>query len=324
MTLEFQLLIVDDDPEFITEAVTSLEEHLESKGFTLGRHNANDFSEKALRELARTKGRDYNLVMVDYRLGREDTDGAIAADHLRANMRYTDMVFYSSDPSIDLYDQLAKKKVSGVFVVNRSELDEALIGLADTLIGKVVDLNHMRGIAMAEVAELDVLMEETLVRAFKSAEARFGKAKERTAYRLREGVASTSKELEQVLESGDLAAAVKNGRLFSSYQKFMTIKRVASSLREKPTTALRVLALYESEINAKRNLLAHAKANKSEDGKTILRSMDRNSEVIIDDNWMDDFRIDLKKHSRALSTVCGAISSFTGLGDTRQGAGEPQ
>ena len=324
MTLEFQLLIVDDNPQLIGEAITSLEEHLKSKGFSLSRHNADDLSKTGLRELARSKGKDYNLVMVDYRLGRNDTDGAIAADQLRTNMRYTDMVFYSSDPSVDLYDQLAKKKVSGVFVVNRTELDVALIGLADTLIGKVVDLNHMRGIAMAEVAELDVLMEETLVRAFNCADIRFGKAKERIAGRLRDGAASTANDLEQLLGNGDLAAAVKNGRLFPSYQKFMAIKSVANKLPEKPISALQVLGPYESEINKKRNLLAHVKANISEEGKSILRSMGRDSEVTIDDNWMAIFRLDLKKHGSALSTVCDAIGRYVELSDARQGSREPQ
>lgn len=324
MTLEFQLLIVDDNPGSITEAITSLEEHLKGRGFSLAPHTAVDFSPKALRELARSKGRDYNLVMVDYRLGREDTDGAFAADQLRTNMQYTDMVFYSSDPRIDLYDQLAKKKVSGVFVVNRNELDNALIGLADTLIGKVLDLNHMRGIAMAEVAELDVLMEETLVLAFESTDARFSTAKEKIVGRLRTGVESASSVLEEVLDHGNLTAAVKDGRLFPSFQKFMAIKSVARILPSKPTEALQVLADYEREVNAKRNLLAHVKANISEEGKTILRSLGRGSEVTIDDNWMATFRLDLKKHGSALSTVCDAIGRHVHLSGTKQVSPEPQ
>ena len=61
------------------------------------------------------------------------------------------MVFYSSAPLSELLAELAGHQVAGVFVANRQTIGEALIGLADTVIGKAVDLSHMRGIAMAEV-----------------------------------------------------------------------------------------------------------------------------------------------------------------------------
>ena len=167
MKLEFRLLVVDNAPDNIIEgAVGILSDHLELKGFSLNKRFVNDFSEAEFRGLARLEGKDYDLVMVDYRLELDDMDGADVARQLRLGLRYTDMVFYSSAPPAELRDKLAKASVSGVFVETRDNLSDALTGLADTVIGKAVDLNHMRGIAMAEVAEMDVLMEETLGRAF--------------------------------------------------------------------------------------------------------------------------------------------------------------
>ena len=163
MTLDFMLLIVDDSPDDVRQALAGLRDHLEARGFSLKRDvQSTDFSDATLSALASAAGRDYDLVMVDYRLGQPDRDGAVVARRLRAKLPYTEMVFYSSDPAAQLLNELAQNEVAGVFVARRQDLNDALTGLADTVIRKTVDLNHMRGIAMAEVAEMDALMEEAL------------------------------------------------------------------------------------------------------------------------------------------------------------------
>ena len=306
MKLEFTLLVVDDQPNSIIESIYLLQDHLRSKGFSLRQETAEDFSVKGLSELTRSEGKDYDLVIVDYHLG-QDADGATATVQLRRDLRYTEMVFYSSDSTIDLLAKLASQSVEGVFVAQRAELGAKLTGLADTVIGKAIDLNHMRGIAMAEVAELDVLMEETLVRAFQPTKQQFVAAKQRTTQKLREKMDSDSEELEQRLDGGSLSALVKDSRLFNSNQKYMAVKRVARALRPHPSDELRILNSYVVDIIKKRNMLAHAKEYTSEDGKIVLRSITSNVEEVIDDTWMADFRMKLIKHGDALSDVCKAI-----------------
>ena len=308
MKLEFRLLIVDDDPNGIREAIGILEEYLENKGFSMSRRIADDFSNRGLRNLARLEGKNYDLVMIDYNLGQTDTDGAVAALRLRRDLQYTDMVFYSSDPSLNLYGKLAEHEVSGVFIANRDELDTALTGLADTVIGKAVDLNHMRGIAMAEVAEMDLLMEETLVRAFQPTGEYFAAAANRTTKKLRESMQENLTQLNQCLEEGSLADVVSDSRLFSSAHKYMAVRRVANSLSERPIEELDVLKSYQADIIDNRNMLAHAKEHPAEDGKTDLRSIKGNGGTVpIDDDWMTDFRQKLTRHRDALTIVCKAI-----------------
>lgn len=309
MKLEFKLLIVDDEPDNIESAIGIFSDHLESKGFTLDRQIAPDLSEQGLRSLARGEGKDYDLVMVDYNLGRPDMDGAKAASRIRNDLPYTDMVFYASDSEAILLSKLAQQTVAGVFVATRENLDSALIGIADTVIGKALDLNHMRGIAMAEVAEMDVLMEETLVRAFQSVDNKcIDRAMYRTIKCLRQGIKENSESLEHHFDVGGLSDIVSNGRIFSSTNKFRAIRRVAKCLPEQPDEALDVLGTYENDIIHNRNMLAHAKEESTEDGKTILRSIVGGQEaIIIDDDWMVDFRQNLRKHRDVLHTVCQAI-----------------
>ena len=324
MKLEFTLLVVDDDPDSITESIYSLEDHLKSKGFSLRQYTAVDFSQKGLSELTRSEGKNYDLVIVDYHLGQDTTDGAIATVQLRRELRYTDMVFYSSDSTIDLLAQLAGQSVEGVFVAERTELGEKLTGLADTVIGKAVDLNHMRGIAMAEVAELDVLMEETLVRVFQACNDKLSDVKEKTIYRLRGVTKGGAKKLEQILREGGLPSVVRDSRLFPSAQKYMAVRRVAKSLSGNLISEMDGTGCYQDDIIKNRNMLAHVKEGTSQDGKTILRSISSNREVIIDDNWMANFRLDLKKHRSALSYVCDAIGRHIDVTDTGDTARQAQ
>lgn len=322
MKLEFSLLIVDDDADSIEQAINILRDYLETKGFTLAVQYEKEFSEQHLHDLALSEGRNYDLVVIDYNLGRDDTDGAEVAYRLRRDLAYTDMVFYSSDTAAQLLVKLANNEVEGVFVATRDELDTALTGLANTVIGKAVDLNHMRGIAMAEVAEMDVLMQETLSRFFQSSNEQVVAAGKRTIKSLRRGNERSQKQLEKSYREGGLPSLVSDGRLFSFTDKYWAIGRAVKCLPEEPSEAVSVLASYEDEIINKRNMLAHVKEESAEDGKTILRSI--KSDVTIDDDWMTIFRQNLRRHRGALTSVCEAIDNHFGVAEAPDDSEESQ
>ena len=308
MKLEFKLLIVDDQPDSIGEAVGILSDHLETKGFTLEEIYADDYSKSGIQQLTRNQGKDYDLVIVDYRLGSDIIDGAIAASQLRRDLRYTDMVFYSSDSSVELHAELARESVTGVFVETRDNLSDALTGLADTVIGKAVDLDHMRGIAMAEVAEMDVTMEETLRSAIQAADDQWDNVKDRTIEKLKESMTKNDERLSEYLSNGGLAEVVIDGRLFTSVHKIRAIIRFAGRLPNTPSLELAVLSRYQNEVIVNRNLLAHSKEYTNDAGDRILRSIKREeAETIIDESWMDGFRNTLREHRNALSVVCDSI-----------------
>jgi CheY-like chemotaxis protein len=310
MKLDFRLLVIDDAPEGIAGALAGLDDYLKVKGFSLHRRDADDLSELGIRNLARREGRDFDLVIIDYNLGREDTNGAVAAKRMRTQLPYTDIIFYSSDPSADLLTQLAQQEVAGVFVANRESLGDTLNGVTDTIVGKAVDLNHMRGIAMAEVAEMDVLMEEILHRVFSTDHDKFNQAAARTLTRVAEAAREGVVALEPIVEGGGILEVIA------------AIRRVANSLAPKPTEALGTLLSYEADIINNRNILAHAKEETDGEGNTTLRSIKRGGpSVIIDEAWMVDFRGKLRMHRAALTHVCEALGQHV---DSLSGAGEPQ
>lgn len=325
MKLEFALLVVDDVPDNVEQAINILDDHLNTKGFSLERKIAGDLSEQGVQELARSQGSNYDLVMVDYNLGQDGRDGALVAHQLRRELPYVDMVFYSSISVSQLLAHLAAYEVSGVFAERREDLGDALAGLADTVIGKAVDLNHMRGIAMAEVAEMDVLMERTLARVFRPDNEQIQAARERTIARLREGMNGNLQRFQELLDEGGLPSVVRDDLLFSLAKKYQAIRRVARLLPEERRQGLDALGSYDEDIIQKRNLLAHVREESNEDGTAILRSIGHNQDAVtIDEEWMSGFRHNLREHMSALTIVCEALNRHFGAAEAAHDAEERQ
>lgn len=325
MNLKFRLLVVDDNPDSIAQAFDALRDYLTGMGFHLESTCMSNYSRKVWKDLSRSEGRDYDLVMVDFRLGRNSQDGALATRRLRNDLPFTDMVFYSSDPEANLRNELAKHLIDGVFVATRQDLADALIGLARTVIGKAVDLNHTRGIAMAEVAEMDVLMEETLQRALRSTgDQCLDSAVMRTKAKVLDHIQRKSAKIVRLFDEGGLSEVVGDGRLFTSAYKYQTLRRFAKCLPAPPYEALDMLKCHDNEIRRTRNTLAHAKEESNEDGKIILRYVSSSKETIIDDEWMSNLRRRLQIYRTALSTVCNALDTHFGTPQTPQDPKEGQ
>ncbi len=307
MKLQFRLLVIDDNPGSVSQAIEALRDHLYENGFDLATEEPPNVAVPTIGDLSRNRGKDFDLVAVDYLLGQDHFDGGDVASTIRRELQYTDMVFYSSNASLDLLGRLAKSKVQGVFVATREELGEALIGLAGTVIGKAVDLNHMRGIAMAEVAEMDLMMEDTLAYAFLSAKMALDETAQRTANRVRHYMTESSERVDKLVDEQGIVGLIRDARLFSSAHKYRTLKRVCNTMSPKPHMGM--LGAYESEVIGKRNLLAHAK-EVDDDGTTTLQSSRHGSTVMIDDQWMAEFRRTLRDQRSALEVVCGEIKSY--------------
>ncbi|CAL4867003.1 hypothetical protein MMA231_01252 [Asticcacaulis sp. MM231] len=310
MRLNFNLLVVDDDPTTINQSIISLKDHLAGKGFVLNTQIANDLSPSGLRKLARQEGRNFDLVAIDYHLSRDDTNGAKQAAAMRTLLGFTDILFYSSKPNVNLYDELAREKVTSVFIGERNDLGRSLRGLADTVIGKVVDVSHMRGIAMAEVADMDVMMEDILLKVFSSGDAKMASKATRTMNKLIAGAEESLAELKKIVESGLILDLVSNPAYFTSMQRYKGIQRVLGCLENVPLAAS-PLADFVDDVIHNRNALAHAKGSEAPDGSISLRSIRRgHADVVITEQWMTDFRTKLLKQKLALTEACLALHAY--------------
>lgn len=307
MKMEFRLLVIDDEPESAQAAIQALKLHLNNLGFSLKIEPAKDLSDTGLRTLTRNLGKDFDLVLIDYALGT-DVNGSDAAAHMRRSMPYTDIIFFSSDAGNQLIMKLADKGVSGVFVSHRTDLIDTLTGVADTIIKKAIDLNHMRGIAMAEVAEFDVLLQELLLHIYSYDPEIFPGEAEKLLEMVQGSSNRIVNRLTPLLSNKDTIAIIADGSIFSSHHKYKGTRELAKALPFPPREHLRTLAPYGEAILKKRNILAHAKEELDANGETILRSVVHGEPPVrIDEQWMTDFRKDLKQYRAALETICQQV-----------------
>ncbi len=310
MKLDFRLLVIDDNPGEIDDAIELLRMELGDKGFRLNIKIAEDISIKGIDEYCQAAGRNIDLAIVDFRLGEEDIDGALAARTVRRRLRYTDIIFYSTSPKQELAAKMAEHFVDGVFLASRGgDFEEVLRGVADTIVGKAVDLNHMRGIAIAEAAEMDLMMEGILAKAFASKNPAYvAKGPERLDS-LFDNERTNLSDLGKRMEKGDVVSIVTDNAIFGSSYKWQAVTKLADLATGKGTAAYKVFAGYEAEVIKKRNLLAHARAV-VDDGVTASLQAIRpgQNDVIIDEEWMTEFRNQLTTQRAALVTICQAIS----------------
>ncbi|HEY2169397.1 MAG TPA: hypothetical protein VGJ30_07205, partial [Candidatus Angelobacter sp.] len=70
--------------------------------------------------------------------------------------------FYSNVPSTELWDAIRNAQLEGVFIANRQVIADKIEKVGRQSVNKILDLNNMRGIVMAEVGELDLTLEAIL------------------------------------------------------------------------------------------------------------------------------------------------------------------
>lgn len=321
MKLAFRLLVVDDDVS-PGQAEAVLENYLRGEGFELEAVRPPDLSENSLRGLAEREGRQFDLVMVDFRL-QEAHSGTQVLRWLRKEMKYTEMVFYTGFSARTLYEEMAREWIDGVFVADRTNLDEVLRGVAAIVIGKAVDLNHMRGIVMAEVAEIETRMQAAIGSALGHESARAiveGVAAKRVA-----GHRKKSGEVEGKLKGDRVEEIVADPLFFTAHWKWRAVNALAKRVEAEPAE-VEMVARYDAEILGKRNRLAHVREETGADGGVRLRSTagaDGVGEEIGED-WMKDLRRQLAQHRTAIEAVCGRIESEFGAAGEGSRAEEPK
>lgn len=103
----------------------------------------------------------YDLIVVDYNLeGYPGGQEFIA--NIRGNSIYTEVIFYTAGSVHDLWKQIHDKELEGVFVSSRGTVESKITKVGYQSVRKVLDIENMRGIVMAEVGEIDLIFHEII------------------------------------------------------------------------------------------------------------------------------------------------------------------
>jgi hypothetical protein len=240
-----------------------------------------------------------DLIVVDRNLEEYGEGQNFIAD-LRSNAIYTEVIFYTAGNASDLWDAIREKKLEGVFVSNRGAILSKISKVGHQSIRKVLDLENMRGIVMAEVGELDHLLGEIIKfgvgnlpddqqkTIFKKFHKEAAKQNQELGDRL--GKFIETPELDEMLDMCD-----SNKR----WENFNRLWRYHVKLKDKEK-----FGDYKIEVLDLRNALAHGRPEVCDGGYLFSH---RGKEYLFNDESSNQLRKTILKYKREFSGVLGIL-----------------
>ena len=162
MRLDFNVLWLDDQPDHVSAQITRIKTRMEAEGFYF-----NPTLCKSIEQVRESLGDDVfndevDLILVDWDLGGE-LQGQNAIAEIRESVQYKDIVFYSARYAAAEIRRLAfEEDLEGIYCATREELVEEVLGVFTSLVKKVLDLDHTRGIVMGATSDIDYMVNQCL------------------------------------------------------------------------------------------------------------------------------------------------------------------
>lgn len=303
MRLDFNVLWVEDNTKYVLSQRDKISQQIRKEGFRLEVKFAATLIEASSYLSSDIFGDHIDLVLMDYDLGSggRGDDGLL---EVRRLFPYKDLIFYSAQTD-NLASLVAMKKVEGVFCSDRDGLPDEVIGLFHTLIKKVLDIDHARGIVMGSSSDIDGLVLDGL-----KAHSRDGggvlsqEAKEMIADQLKEIRKSFEKNAAKVESAETVAELHKLHLVYSSAHRHRLLRKLLEKKAEFESFC-DSMNQYSDATIPKRNVLAHVRVKK--DG--FARKLFDASGHEITGESVRQLRLELLEHQETLEKLIDVLSN---------------
>jgi CheY-like chemotaxis protein len=295
MKLEYTILWIENDQFWFDSIEDDVRDILENERFIPEIRLEHDGSNI----LTLLKNNQWDLILVDYNLGKNKDKGDSIIEKIRNN-QFTSIIFYSQAGPEKLRQEISKKSIDGIYCADRKRVEfllkvEQIINIT---IKKATELNPLRGLVMAETSEIDDLMRDILL-IFMNNPKYKDKHQDLLKYictkKIQKSLRSIGKRVGDYCNDGNYTDLIKYF-IFDSSKKSSTIDKMINYINDDKLNTLKKIGLnYQSEIINRRNLLAHV-SQEERNGIKILKSYLPNQDEII-------FDVDLCKKIRQDITV---------------------
>ncbi len=305
MRLDYNILWVEDTTDWVDTYRDEIEEHLHSLGFKLNVDSQTQ-APVAPEDIQRLTRDQYHLILMDYELG-QGKNGADVIRQIRGFGIITEVVFYSADSNN--LTQAKGTPLEGVYWATRDDFSQRVNQIIRLTIRRVMDLPAMRGLAVAEIADLDQMMNSLIAIYHDKQNTEDAKNAFRTKIvdRLTRSVQDRATQFDgkknQFLANLELLLNDTTGFLDSTKRWRVVSSDVANSVCQADEECLSILKEYES-ILKQRNDLAHGYSHRDSDG--IEKIKGREKEYSMEDALQ--IRLGLLKHKDNLQAL---LSKFT-------------
>jgi hypothetical protein len=261
MRLDFNILWVEDNVNNVLSQRDKIDRNIRNKGFRLQVEFASSI-DKAKEFLgSEVYGDHIDLVLMDYDLGTggKGDDGLVA---VRQFFPYKDLMFYSAYVQ-NLMSFVAIKQVEGVYCSTRDDLPDEVFGLFQTLIKKVLDIDHARGIVMGSSSDIDGLVFDSLNAHFQKDNGKLSDdAKSVIREQLSEARRSFEKVSTQVLDANTIEDLYDLHLVYSSAHRHKLLRKLLEKAAKRDAIC-DAMKHYAANTVPKRNDLAHIRVNKN-------------------------------------------------------------
>jgi hypothetical protein len=274
MRLDFNVLWVDDQLDRVKAQFNPIAAHMESQGFEFKPTYCQTMDEVRVQISDDVFNDEVDLVLVDWDLGN-DVWGQNVIDEIRAQILYKDVIFYSAHTTPDDLRGLASAaRVDGIFCAARDGLVDEVKDVFDSLVKKVLDLDHTRGIVMGATSDIDHMVNECLRHAH-------GKLDDESKKKLiAQGIKfiddrlkDLTKLVEKLRGATDLAQLLEAHLIFTAYDRLHMLTGILKLEKFKDQAASRVsVTTYMTKVVPDRNLLGHQVADPGEGPKKVVNA----------------------------------------------------
>lgn len=259
MRLDFNVLWVDDQPTSVTNQIKSIALQMAAEGFEFKPRQCSTIDEVQQVVTDNVFTDEVDLILVDWDLGN-NMHGEDAIERIRQIVQYKDVVFYSGHASVvELQRKAYEKQLEGVYCASREGLVDEVVGVFESLIKKVLDLDHTRGIVMGATSDIDHMINTCLTLAHgKLDEGGRAKFIEEALERVADQVQKIAKQGEKLKSAPSVEALFKAHMLFTSDHR---LRLLASILGKDEFAAYAVgvttVKSYRDGVVHDRNTLGH-------------------------------------------------------------------
>lgn len=257
MRLDFNVLWVDDQPNSVNAQIARIQTLMADEGFNFNPTQCRSLD--ALDELIAGDVFDdeVDLILVDWDLG-EGVNGQDAIERIRQVAPYKDVVFYSAQTVGAVLRRLVfEKGLEGIYCASREGLVEEVVGVFESLVKKVLDLDHTRGIVMGATSDIDHMIHSCLLHI----EAKLDDAGKRALIdqairRVQERVKDIDKQGKKLGSASNIAMILEAHMIFGAKDRL----RMLRSLLEDDANhsqAIKTINSYMDKVVPNRNVLGH-------------------------------------------------------------------
>ncbi len=259
MRLDFNVLWVDDQPERIKSQITAIARDMADEGFNFNPTNCKTIAELQGLIADNVFKDEVDLILVDWDLGG-GVEGQSAIAEIRGEIKYKDVVFYSAQTAPDKLLELAKEAgVEGVYCATRDSLRDEVVGVFESLVKKVLDLDHTRGIVMGATSDIDHTTHLLLSAMHAKLQGDQQAAMVDEAIKLvEEGLAGLSAKVDELKKTRTMPALLEAHMAFTAYDRLRVLSRALKLDDFKEHLGKRKsVTTYMEKVPKQRNILGH-------------------------------------------------------------------